>query len=228
MKPTLHASAPRSLPGMPAALVVLLLLGAASLSSCATDYEESLFGGESGLCIRVLLIGVGLLYLLAGWKIHEFIIQLTGFIFGGIFGAFIAPVIMEDSSALWSILGFILGGVAGAAIALFLSACGVFVVGAILGAVAGAAMFYNSLDDGSGVIAILIAAVIGGVLLLAFYKAWIVGVTSIIGAVLVGVSTGAPGWVWFLLFGVGLVVQYSLIGVTRASTGSGTAAPPPS
>jgi hypothetical protein len=71
-----------------------------------------------------------------------------------------------------------------------------------------------------------IFGIVGGVIFLALYKAWIIGVTSLIGAILIGISTGAGPGMMLILFLVGVGVQYGLmqiLGPAKSEVGSPSA-----
>lgn len=206
---------------LPLVLFSLVLTGCASES----DFLDAL-GYSSGV-LRIILILVGILYLLAGYKIHQFIIQLTGFIFGGLLGSIILGAISDNLQGLLAIVGFIVGGLLGAGIALFLAELGIFLTGALVGAVLGALMSGGGMGSDAGGILLFacIFGIIGGIVFLALFKAWIIGVTSLIGSVLIGISTGADFWVYLILFLVGLGVQYGLAKATEPE--KATSPPPP-
>jgi hypothetical protein len=193
-------------------LLVLLPLFASILflSGCSSYDDNSLLGGEGSVIIRLILVVVGLLYLLAGYAIHEFMIQLTGFIFGGIFGAIVLSNLVEEFQGVMAIVGFIVGGIIGGAIALFLAALGVFVIGALIGTVITVVGFYGNSNGDPPWALFCIGGLVGGFVMLALYKAWIIGVTSILGSVMLGLGIGAPPGYWILFFIVGIAVQYGL------------------
>jgi len=209
-------------PWLNSAIVVLFSL---FLTSCSADPEIlDAFGASSGI-VRAILILVGALYLFAGFKIHEFIIQLTGFIFGGLLGAIVLAGIVDTAEGLMSIIGFVIGGIIGAGLALFLEQLGVFLIGAAVGAFLGATILGFGFDaEGSTMITFAcIFGIVGGVIFLALYKAWIIGVTSLIGTILIGASTGASPGIMLILFLVGLGVQYGLmqvLGPAKSKVGS--------
>jgi hypothetical protein len=207
------------------ALVVLFSL---LLTGCSAEPEIlDAFGVSSGI-VRAILILVGALYLLAGFKIHHFIIQLTGFIFGGLLGAIVLAGVVDQAEGLISIVGFFIGGIIGAGLALFLEQLGVFLIGAAVGAILGATLFgvgYNS-EASTMITFACIFGIVGGVIFLALYKAWIIGVTSLIGAILIGISTGAGPGMMLILFLVGVGVQYGLmqiLGPAKSEIGSPSA-----
>ena len=198
------------------------------LSGCSTEPEFlDVFGFSSGI-IRAVLILVGILYLLAGFKIHHFIIQLTGFIFGGLLGAIVLAGVTDQVQGLMAIIGFVVGGMIGAGLALFLEQLGVFLIGATAGAFLGATLFGVGLESevSTMITFACIFGIVGGVIFLALYKAWIIGVTSLIGAILIGISTGAGPGIMLLLFLVGVGIQYGLmqvLGPAKSEAGSPSA-----
>lgn len=208
--------------------IIIVLLFSPFLTGCSTEPEFlDIFGFSSGI-IRAVLILVGILYLLAGFKIHHFIIQLTGFIFGGLLGAMILAGITDQVQGLMAFIGFVIGGVIGAGLALFLEQLGVFLIGASVGAFLGATLFGVGFDSEASTMITFacIFGIVGGVIFLALYKAWIIGVTALIGAILIGISTGAGPGVYFILFLVGVGTQYGLmqlLGPGKSEAGSPSA-----
>lgn len=160
--------------------------------------------------LRIGLVIVGTLYLLAGIWFHFLFIQLNGFVIGGILGALIGPLLFDDYELLMSIIGFITLGVIGAGLAVFLDLLGVFFSGLILGAIGGGLGYYIAFDSDPSVGIFLFFGIIGGVLMLTLYRTWLIGLTSFIGAVYLGLGLNIhPGW-WLLFFLIGIGVQSSL------------------
>jgi hypothetical protein len=185
--------------------IVLMIL----LTGCSS-YGGLGYLDESAWFLRFILVIVGLLYLLAGYKIHQFVIQITGFIFGGIIGSVLGAGLADNLEGFYAVLGFLICGTLGAAIALFLAGLGIFVVGAIVGAATGGLvhlLVFRSDPDG---VVYIIWGIIGGIVFTLLYRFWITGITAILGAIMVGVGTNAnPIW-WVIFFLIGFAVQYGL------------------
>ena len=133
----------------------------------------------------------------------------------------------DHVEGLMAIIGFLIGGVIGAGLALFLEQLGVFLIGASVGAIMGATLFGVGFDSevSTMITFACIFGIIGGVVFLALYKAWIIGITSLIGAVLIGISTGAGPGIILILFLVGIGVQYGLMQILGPATSSEVGTP---
>ena len=160
--------------------------------------------------IRVIMVIVGALYLFLGMWFHFLFIQINGFIVGGILGALLGPLLFEEYELLMSIVGFIGLGLIGAAIALFLDLLGVFISGTIIGAIGGGAGYYIAFNSDPSAGIFIFSGIIGGFVLLALYRSWIIGLTSLIGSVFVGIGFNVhPGW-WLLFFLIGIGFQSTI------------------
>lgn len=195
-----------------AALVALGL--ALLLSACSSDLDEWMGpASEMSVVIRCGMALVGLALMAAGFYLYEFIIQLIGFITGGIFGAILGALLAgrDDGSALlFAIGGFVLGGIIGAALAAFLTCASVFLSGFLIGALALGAVIGGLTEDLPDASVMIIGGIIGGIVMLALYRFWITALTAAVGAVLFGLGVGAPPWSWFFFFLFGLACQYGL------------------
>lgn len=160
--------------------------------------------------IRVIMVIVGALYLFLGMWFHFLFIQINGFIVGGILGALLGPLLYEEYELLMSIVGFIGLGLIGAAIALFLDLLGVFISGTILGAIGGGAGYYIAFNSDPSAGIFIFSGIIGGFVLLALYRSWLIGLTSLIGSVFMGIGFNVhPGW-WLLFFLIGIGFQSTI------------------
>ena len=215
-----------------------LILASLLLSACeavrVNDAES--FIASSSSVVRFIIGLAGVLFLVAGFALYEFLIQITGFILGGIVGSYIAASGLH-SEGLGVIVGFIVGGVLGAGLAMLLSVLGIFAAGFFVGATFISGAWSGLLHQAPPQAVPIIAGIIGGVILLALYRLWIVLLTAIIGAALFGLSIGAGvGW-WILFCLLGIGIQYGVGSATGnrdkvmpgyQRPGTGISAPTPS
>jgi len=142
---------------------------AATIAGAATDAAQSISGTAQGLwaqlaqvpqsdLARVLLILGGVVLLLAGWVVYEWIILIAGFLIG----ATTALSLFPQANTLVALLVFLIGGVIGIAIGGLLYYVAVFLIGAYLGIVIaeGVAVALNIPPLSS--IGVLVAGIVGG------------------------------------------------------------------
>ena len=199
----------------------LLLAGCSSSPYGYGGFSPTDILSEVASSLRVVFIIVGALLLVAGFAIHMFLIQAMGFIAGGLLGALAGALLGNgDNGAIF--LGFIIGGLIGAALALALTCLTVFLGGFFIGVVMVGGLAYSLSHSSPDTAVLVIGGVIGGFAMLGLYRLWITGMTAAIGAILVGSSLALPVAVWFVLFVVGVAVQF---GAAKA-TGRGDQARP--
>lgn len=156
---------------------------------------------------RILLIIGGVLLLVAGWRIYEFIVTIAG----AIIGAMIALSLIATDSAVISVLVMLIGGAIGALLGIFLYYVAVFVIGAYVGIVlTGTIAAALALTPVSS-IALLIGGLIGGIIMLGISTEFLIFLAAVVGAQMLALGLGL-GPEWTLIFAiVGIVVQFVLI-----------------
>jgi len=168
--------------------------------------ERLLTPPESDLA-RVLLVIGGVILLIGGWRIYDFVIIVAGFLIGA---SFAVSLVSPDDTLL--VLGALLiGGLIGAGLGLLLYHVAVFLIGAYIGAIltASAAITLDLTPISS--LVLLIGAILGGVILLVLSFELLVLLSAIVGAQMLalGLGLGVP---WVLLFAVvGIVIQLALM-----------------
>jgi hypothetical protein len=199
---------------------LLIVLGVVVLvTSCAPDPYLGEAAYQYGIpwedtfhefldAFRVGFAVVGLLLLLAGFSIYEWIVKMIGFLTGGVIGAGIAVLLAGDEGdIIVAILGFLIGGGLGAAIALILTYLGVFFSGLWIGGAVFSGIWIGLGGSLPPAWWVFIGAALGGILMILLFKLWIMGLTAALGAALLGSALGvSPGW-WVLFFLVGMAVQ---------------------
>jgi hypothetical protein len=157
--------------------------------------------------VRALLIVAGVLLLVAGWRIYDYIVVIAGIVVG----ATVALSLVTTDNALVAIGAMIVGGLIGALLGVFLYYAAVFVIGAYIGIVlTGAIVDAVSTSPPSPVI-LLIGAVIGGLVLIGLSFEFLVLLSSLVGAQMLTLGLGLPV-IWTLIFAIiGMIVQFMLM-----------------
>lgn len=197
-------------------IFLLAIFGIILLSACDNYYApyglgrgiEDLFIG-GGIILRIVIVIVGLALLLAGFAIYEFLIQLVGFLTGGVLGAVVGGL-LADGEIWGGIVGFIIGGILGAALALILFYIGIFLGGAFGGAAIFGGLWAFLLNDSPPAFWLIIGGILGGIAMIALHRFWITALTAALGAILFGLGISAPPIWWILFFFIGMGVQYGL------------------
>jgi hypothetical protein len=161
--------------------------------------------------MRVLLILGGVILLVIGWRVYDFIVLIAGFVVG----ATVAASLVTTDNAVIEIAAIIIGGVLGAAIGAFLYGIAVFLIGAYLGIVLtnGLAALL-SLGPVSPLV-LLIGGLIGGLILLGLSFEFLVIISSLVGAQMLSLGLGLDA-TWTLIFAViGVILQLGLMRAYR-------------
>lgn len=156
---------------------------------------------------RVLLVVGGIILLIAGWRIYDFIIIIAGFLIGAMIGL----SLVTTDNTLIALAALLLGGLIGAALGAFLYYAAVFVIGAYIGVVLTAAAANALSLTPISPLALLLGGIIGGVVLIGLSFEFLVLLSSLVGAQMLSLGLGL-GVAWTLLFVVaGVVLQFALI-----------------
>lgn len=159
--------------------------------------------------VRALLIVGGILLLIAGWRIYDYIIVIAGIVIG----ATVALSLVTTTDTLVNIGAMIVGGVIGALLGVFLYYVAVFFVGAYFGIVLTGAIvdaLSTSATAPSPVI-LLIGGVIGGLILLGLSFEFLVLISALVGAQMLALGLGLSA-IWTLVFAIiGVIVQLMLM-----------------
>jgi hypothetical protein len=173
-----------------------------------TDILEQILVAPRSQAARILLVLGGVLLLLAGWRIYEFVIIIAGILIG----ASIGSAVFADSDQFLQIIGFVLGGFLGAVLAALLYYVAVFFIGAYVGVVLTAAIAASLGYEQLHPLIILLAAIIGGVILLGLSSELLIFLAALVGAQMVTLGLGLePLWMWTLLLTLlGIILQVML------------------
>jgi hypothetical protein len=158
---------------------------------------------------RVLILIGGIVLLLAGWRIHDLIILIAGFLIG----AAVASSLVITDNALINIGILLIGGLIGAALSALVYVVAVFLIGAYVGiALTGGLASALALTPVSPIV-LLLGALLGGLILLALSYQFVILLSAVVGAQMITLSLGLDA-VWTVILAIiGIVVQ---LGLTRA------------
>jgi len=155
--------------------------------------------------MQILLVVGGVVLLIFGWRIYDFIVILAG----AWVGATLASAAVVTSSVLIEVAAILIGGLIGGVLAVFLYFIAVFIIGMYVGAILTTAL--ASLFGLTPVtpLALLIGAIIGGFILLGLSAELVIFISSLVGAQMLTAGLGLTSE-WVLLFTiVGIVVQFA-------------------
>jgi hypothetical protein len=212
----LAAFAQESTPALETAVETVTEAAASAVSAASDTFDDLLTritAAPQSDVARVLLIVGGVLLLVLGWRIYNFIIIVAGFLIG----ASVASSLVANESTLIVMVALIVGGLIGAALAAVFYLVAVFLIGAYLGiALTNAAAAALGLAPVSALI-LIVAAVVGGLVLIGLSFELLVVIAAVVGAQMLTLGLGLDG-LWVLIFAaVGIVVQLILMRTSRIS-----------
>jgi len=159
--------------------------------------------------MRVILILGGVLLLLAGWRIYDYIALIAGFIVG----ALVAMSFVNPSDQLVSLLVALVGGVIGAALGAFLYYVAVFLIGVYVGVLLTNGLAATLTLAPVSPFVLLIGGLIGGLLMVALSFELLILFSALVGAQMITLALGLPP-LWTLVIAViGVIIQ---LGLARA------------
>jgi hypothetical protein len=172
------------------------------VDSFVTIIEELTDKPENDVVLLAMVIG-GVLLLVGGWRIYEYIVVIAGILVGALF----AVALVADESTTIQIFALIIGALLGAALSVFLYYIAVFFIGAYLGMVLLQAIA-NALDIAEPTaIALLVAAIIGGIIAVGLGVELLVVLSAVVGAQMLVVALGLESY-WILILAIiGIVIQ---------------------
>lgn len=157
--------------------------------------------------VRALLIVAGILLLVAGWRIYDYIVVIAGIVVG----ATVALSLVTTNDTLVMIGAMIIGGLIGALLGVFLYYVAVFIIGAYIGIVLTGAVIDLVSNTPPSPLILLIGAVVGGLLLIGLSFEFLVLLSSLVGAQMLTLGLGLP-LIWTLIFAIiGMIVQFMLM-----------------
>lgn len=188
-------------------LVEVTTEAAEATAATAQTFLDRLVQVPQSDVARVLLITGGLILLLAGWRVYEFIILIAGFLIG----AAVAVSLVITESLLVNIVIMLIGGLVGATLSALIYPVAVFLIGAWVGiALTGGLASALALTPVSSIV-LLIGGVIGGIILVALSFQFLILLSALVGAQMLTLGLGLAA-VWTLVLAViGIVVQLGLV-----------------
>ncbi len=191
---------------------------AASVATAATDAAQTISGTAQALWVqltqppqsdlaRILLIVGGVVLLIAGWMVYEWIILIAGFLIG----AMTAMALVNSPDTLIALLVFLVGGLVGAAIAGLLYYVAVFLIGGYVGIVITEWLALALNLTPVSLIAILVGFIVGGLILLMLSTELLIVFSAIVGAQMIALALNL-GIGWMLLMAlIGIVLQLMIV-----------------
>lgn len=159
--------------------------------------------------VRVLMIIVGVLLLLAGWRIYDYIALIAGFVVG----ALVAMSLINTTDQLVTLLVALIGGVIGAALGAFLYTIAVFLIGVYVGVLLTNGLAATLALTPVSPLVLLIGGLVGGLLMVALSFELLILFSALVGAQMLTLALGLPP-LWTLIIAViGVVIQ---LGLARA------------
>lgn len=161
--------------------------------------------------VRVLLVLGGILLLIVGWRIYDFIVIVAGFLIG----ASVAVSLLTTDNSLITIAALLVGGLIGSALAIFLYYAAVFIIGAYIGVMLTNALVVAIAGVPVSPLILLIGGLIGGLILIGLSFEFLVVLSAIVGAQMLARGLGVDG-LWALLFVLaGVATQFVLMRAYR-------------
>jgi hypothetical protein len=189
-----------------------------TVASTAADAAQSIAGTAQSLwaqltqtpqsdLLRIVLIVGGLVLLLAGWLVYEWIILIAGFLIG----ATTALALLPQDNTLIALLIFLVGGLIGAGLGALLYYVAVFLIGGYLGILVtegiAAALGLGEVS----LVAVLVGLVVGGIILVMLSFELLVVFSALVGAQMIALALNL-GLGWMLLMAlVGIVLQLATV-----------------
>lgn len=166
-------------------------------------FLERLVQPPTSQLARVLFIVAGVILLVFGWRVYNYIIILAG----AWVGASFASAAVITNSAIMEVAAILIGGFLGALLAVFLYFIAVFIigmyVGAILTTVLASALNLTPISP----LVLLIGAISGGVILMALSAELVIFISALVGAQMLTAGLGLDRE-WMLIFTIiGIAVQ---------------------
>lgn len=194
----------------PAPTTVPIVTGTINAAAATTDIMVNFFNRltqtPQSTVMRVVMIVVGLVLLVAGWRVYEFVIVIAG----AMVGAAIASSLVVSPDATTNLIVLLVGGLIGALLSFFLYYVAVFLIGVHFGILLTNGIATTLALQPLSPVVLIVGGVIGGIILLGLSFQFLIILSSLVGAQLLVVALGLPT-IWILVIAViGIVVQFGL------------------
>ncbi len=194
----------------PAPTTVPIVTGTINAAEATTDILLNFFNRltqtPDSTAMRVVMLLVGLVLLVAGWRIYEFVIVIAG----AMVGAAIATSLVVTTDAGTNLILLILGGVIGAALSWFLYYVAVFLIGMHFGILLTNGLASSLALQPVSPLVLIIGGIIGGVILLGLSFQFLIILSSLVGAQLLTLALGLPSLWTLVLALLGILIQFGL------------------
>jgi hypothetical protein len=188
-------------------LVEVTTEAAEATATTAQTFLDRLVQVPQSDIARIMLIMGGIVLLLAGWRVYEFIILIAGFMIG----AAVAVSLVVTESILVNIAIMLIGGLIGAALSAFIYPVAVFLIGAWVGiALTGGLATALAITPVSS-LALLLGGLIGGIVLVALSFQFLILLSALVGAQMLTLSLGLAAVWTIILTVIGVIVQLGLV-----------------
>jgi hypothetical protein len=170
------------------------------------DFINRLTTAPKSDVVRVIMILFGVLLLVAGWRIYDYIALIAGFIVG----ALVAMSLVNTTDQLVLLLVALIGGVIGAALGAFLYYIAVFLIGVYVGVVLTNQLAAILTLTPVLPLVLLIGGLIGGLLMVALSFELLILFSALVGAQMITLALGlSPLWTLVIAV-IGVIVQLGL------------------
>lgn len=159
---------------------------------------------QSDLARIVMVVG-GVVLLIAGWYVYEWVILIAGFLIGGT----VALGLVTSSDALLGLVVFLVGGVIGAALGAVLYYIAVFLIGGYIGIALTEAIAVALNLTPITLLAVIIGFILGGIVLVLLSMELLVVLSAVVGAQMIALALNlGVGWVLLLAL-IGIILQFA-------------------
>lgn len=175
------------------------------------DFMNRLIQTPRSEAVRLLMVLGGVILLVAGWRLYEFVALIAGFIIG----ASVAVALFGSDNAVLSTAAMLLGGIVGALLGYFLYYVAIFLIGAYIGIVLTNALASALLLTPVSSIALFIGGLLGGIVLVGLSFEFVILLSALVGAQMLTLGLGLDV-AWTLILTVfGVIIQFLLVRSTR-------------
>lgn len=181
---------------------------AEGITRLVNDFLNRLYNVSRNQYVQVLMVIVGAILLIAGWRIYNGIIILAGALVGGT----IALAAVGNAGVVIEVAAFLVGAVIGGFLGYFVYYFAVFIIGAYIGIV-----FTTVVAQSLGLLPLnpiifIVVALVGGLIMLGLSFELLVVLASLLGAQLIVLALNlTPALIWIVLLVIlGVVLQIGL------------------
>jgi len=176
---------------------------AEAFTNTAKTIWEQLSQAPQTDAVRVLLIVGGVVLLIGGWLVYEWIILIAGFLIGAV----TTLTLINQPDTLVALLIFLIGGVVGALLGALLYYVAVFLIGGYVGIVITQELAVALHLLPVTLIGVLIGFIVGGIILMLLSLELLIVFSAIVGGQMIALALNL-GVEWMILLAlVGMVLQ---------------------